>query len=227
MENEMDIVDFIDYLKEKDGDRFKADSDVASYLNITQAQLSQWRTARKNLTNLQIHRLFEKSRRAAEHDIRQSAIQPIVEFFPINCTESPRGKNWELFPTRDGASRHVRGLHQKLCASKGVYLFYDTRGQALYAGRTTRQNLWAEMTSALNRRRGKQKIKLVQHPTRNQEFVSAVDQPRRIENTAVLLADVASYFSAYEIELGMIAALEAFLIRAFPNDLLNTKMETF
>jgi len=223
----MDIMDFVDYLKEKDADRFRTDSDVAAYLNITQAQLSQWRTSRKNLTNLQIHRLFEKSRKAAENEIRQSAIRPIVEFFPIDYTESRQGKNWKLLPTDGSASKHVRGLHQELSTSKGVYLFYDTRGHALYAGRTTNQNLWAEMNNVLNRPRETQKIKLVQHPTRNQKFVSAVDQPRRIKKTPVLLADVASYFSAYEVELGMIAALEALLIRAFANDLLNAKMETF
>ena len=38
---------------------------------------------------------------------------------------------------------------------------------------------------------------------------------------------MACYFSAYEVELGMIAAVEALLIRAFANDLLNARMETF
>ena len=223
----MNIIDFVDYLKEKDGNRFRTDSDVASYLNITQTQLSQWRNKGGNLTNLQIDRLLEKSRKAAANKIRQSAIKPIVEFFPIDYTESRQGKNWELFSTDHGASQHVRGLRQKLSTSKGVYLFYDTRGHALYAGRTTNQNLWAEMNNALNRPRETQKIKLVQHPARNQKFVSASDQPRSIKNTPVLLADVAGYFSAYEVELGMVAAVEALLIRAFANDLLNARMETF
>ena len=227
MGNEMDIIDFVDYLKEKEGNRFRTDSDVASYLNITRTQLSQWRKTGRNLTNLQIDRLFEKSRKAAAIKIRRSAIKPIVEFFPIDYTESRQGKNWELFSTDDSASQHVRGLRQKLSTSKGVYLFYDTRGHALYAGRTTNQNLWAEMNNALNRPRETQKIKLVQHPTRSQKFVSASDQPRSIKNTPVLLADMAGFFSAYEVELGMVAAVEALLIRAFANDLLNARMESF
>ena len=223
----MDIVDFVDYLKERDSDRFKTDSDVASYLNITPARLSQWRKSGGNLTNLQINRLFEKSRLAGANEIRRSAIKPIVEFFPIDYTESRQRKNWKLFPTDDGASRHIRELHQKLSTSKGVYLFYDTRGHALYAGRTTDQDLWAEMNNALNRPRETQKIKLVEHPTGNRKFVPASDRLRSITKTPVLLADMAAYFSAYEVELGMVSALEALLIRAFANDLLNARMETF
>ena len=156
----MDIISFVDHLKRRDSNRFTTDGDVASYLSIDPAQLYQWRKTDRNLTNLQIERLFEKSRRAAANEIRQSAIKPIVEFFPIDFTESRQGKNWELFSKSDGASQHIRGLHQTLSTSKGVYLFYDTRGHALYAGRTTNQNLWAEMNNALNRPRETQKINL-------------------------------------------------------------------
>lgn len=35
------------------------------------------------------------------------------------------------------------------------------------------------------------------------------------------------YFSAYNVDSGMIDALEALLVRGFANDLLNVKMETF
>lgn len=223
----MDIVSFADYLKEKHGDQFRTDREVASYLNITPTRLSQWRRTARKLSNLQIHRIFQKSRKTAENKIRRSAIKPIVEFFPIDYTESRRGKKWELFSRNDDASGNARGLYDKLAASKGVYLFYDTRGQALYAGRTTDQNLWAEMNNALNRPRETQTIKLVQHPARNQPFVSASDQPRSIKRTRILLADLAYYFSAYEVDSGMIAAVEALLIRAFANDLLNARMGTF
>ena len=41
------------------------------------------------------------------------------------------------------------------------------------------------------------------------------------------LADIAAYFSAYEVAPGMIDVIETLLIRAFANDLLNKKMETF
>ena len=45
--------------------------------------------------------------------------------------------------------------------------------------------------------------------------------------TQLELFDLAAYFSAYEVADGMIEELEALLVRAFANDLLNVKMETF
>ena len=41
------------------------------------------------------------------------------------------------------------------------------------------------------------------------------------------LSALAAYFSAYEVPVALIDDMEAFLIRAFPNDLLNKKMEMF
>jgi hypothetical protein len=41
------------------------------------------------------------------------------------------------------------------------------------------------------------------------------------------LYDLAAYFSAYEVLPEMVDDLEALLIRAFPNDMLNYKMEKF
>ena len=83
------------------------------------------------------------------------------------------------------------------------------------------------MKNAFNRDRGRKELFRVQHPTRNQGFVSASDQPRQIRQESVALADIAAYFSAYEVAPGMINVIETLLIRAFANDLLNQKMETF
>ena len=41
------------------------------------------------------------------------------------------------------------------------------------------------------------------------------------------LHDLAAYFSAFHVEDAMIDDVEALLVRAFPNDLLNSKMERF
>ncbi len=83
------------------------------------------------------------------------------------------------------------------------------------------------MKSAFNRDRGRNELFRAKHPVTNREFVSATDRPRKIEQVSVPLADLAAYFSAYEIAPGMIDSIEAVLIRAFANDLLNVRMETF
>ena len=223
----MDIISFVDFLKDKRSDRFKTDNDVANYLGTKPAQIASWRTKKRAkkraITNLQIAGLFERSRKEA----LRTAIRPIVEFYPIVRVRSRQKGQWELFTTDKGAPRPARGLRAALDNSCGVYVFYDTRGRALYAGKTENRTLWKEMKSAFNRDRGRQELFRVRHPGRNQEFVSASKRPRNIRQTSVVLADMAAYFSAYEVAPDMIGAIETLLIRAFANDLLNTKMEAF
>lgn len=227
----MNITGFVDFLKERQSTRFKTNNDVARYLGTKPAQLSNWRTKGRDITNREIAGLLERSRKAAVEqalgEAQRVAIKPIVEFYPIDPVLSRRGKKWELFATGDNAPLPARGLREALDNGRGVYVFYDTRGRALYVGKTEKRTLWKEMGNAFNRDRGRQELFRVRHPTRNQEFVSASDKPRQITQASVVLADMAAYFSAYEVVPGMIDAIETLLIRAFANDLLNKKMETF
>lgn len=159
-------------------------------------------------------------------------VRPIVEFFPIAPVESKRGARYELFTELnedDTAHRYYEGVKKELRESRGIYLFYDSRGSALYAGKAADQNLWAEMNSVFNRSREEvQRIKLVSHPWRNVAYVSSKERSRRITDRAVKLHDLATYFSAYEVEPPeLIGMFEALIIRAFANDLLNVKMENF
>lgn len=223
----MDITDFIDFLREKRGARFKTNNDVAQYLGTKAAQLSNWRTEGRDITNREIAGLFERSRKAAIEEAQGTAIRPVAEFYPIVRVPSRREAKWELFATDDNAPLPARGLRNALDNVRGVYVFYDTRGRALYVGKTEKLTLWKEMNSAFNRDRGRQELFRVRHPTRNQEFVAASEQARQIKQMAVALADLAAYFSAYEVIPGMIKVIETLMIRAFANDLLNKKMETF
>ena len=51
---------------------------------------------------------------------------------------------------------------------------------------------------------------------------------RRIWSQPIKLHDLACYFSAYEFRpKGVIGMFEALIIRAFANDLLNIRMESF
>ena len=223
----MNIIGFVDFLREKQSARFKNNNDVAQYLGTKAAQLSNWRTKGRDITNREIAGMFERSRKAAVEEAQRTAIMPVAEFYPIERTRSPREAKWQLFASADNAPLPERGLRDALDTAQGVYVFYDTRGRALYVGKTKKLTLWKEMNSAFNRDRGRQELFRVQHPTRNQEFVSATDYPRRIRQVSVALADIAAYFSAYEVAPSMIDVIETLLIRAFANDLLNTKMETF
>ena len=114
-----------------------------------------------------------------------------------------------------------------MAAKSGLYVFYDSRGKALYVGQTQKQNIWKEMNLAFNRDRSAQVLMLVKHPERNVEFMPANSKVRQPADTILRLYDLAAYFSAYEVIPEMVDNLEALLVRAFPNDLLNYKMEKF
>ena len=119
------------------------------------------------------------------------------------------------------------GLKRELEDAKGVYIFFDSRGQAIYVGKA-KQNLWKEMNFAFNRKRESvQKIKRVKHPETRVQYKTSYEKTRQIFESAVPLHEIAYYFSAYAVEIGMIDELESLLIRSFANDLLNVQMGRF
>ena len=155
-------------------------------------------------------------------------IDPIVEYLPIDLTESAEGAKWELFSdaAEDGTSVHyLKEIKSLLENSKGIYIFYDSIGRAIYVGKAEKQSLWKEANLAFNRDRGEhQAMWMVDHPAKN---VSKVIRNRKITLGAVQLNYVASYFSAYSVVPEQISSMEAFLIRAFANNLMNKRIETF
>ena len=155
-----------------------------------------------------------------------SIIKPIVEFYPVEAVLSKGGVNMELFPTDSNASTYRQGLRKALDEANGIYVFYDTRGRALYAGKARRQSLWKEMRFAFNRDRTQQ-VYRVKHPTVNKEFKGSDEIARKIAKSNVRLSRMSGYFSAYEVSDDLIDTFEALIVRAFANDLLNSKMENF
>lgn len=203
------------------------DREVAAHLGMTEIQLSNWKNRGKPLTPRQIANAIDKASKVAVCKSHLAIIRPIVEFFPITSVESRGGAKFELFPAgKEDNPLHI-GLRTKLSESFGIYIFYDTRGRAIYAGKAKKQDLWSEMKSAFNRERKTQNLCRVQHPQRRQKFVPAYELSRQPRSTSVLLNDLAAYFSAFEIDGQMINDLEALIVRAFANDLLNVKMEYF
>jgi hypothetical protein len=204
---------------------------IAKHLGMHVAQLSAFKTE-ANLTPLKVANLVQRAVRVGEQRALSTPVKPVVEFYPVDAELNQRGgKLHELFEANVGGKPHPyrTGLKNQLQKSRGIYIFYDSRGCALYAGQAKSQPLWNEMKAAFNRdRQNLQLLRRVAHPNKKAvAFKPSGEKTRQIVQRAVPLSALAAYFSAYEVPADLIDDMEAFLIRAFPNDLLNKKMETF
>jgi len=203
--------------------------ELAARLGLSTVALHNW-AKRSRVTPRQVSGLVRRASVAAASNAEVGAIRPIVEFFPIFKTKSTRSDRYELFSaTVDGRAHPYRkGLRTELENNHGIYIFFDSRGQAIYAGKARKQTIWHEMKLAFNRKRGDlQTIRRVRQPTRKQPYSTSDDKARQIRDFIVPLHDLAAYFSAYQVADGMVNELEAMLVRSFPNDLLNKRMERF
>ena len=158
-------------------------------------------------------------------------IFPIAEYYRLEPCDSKQGAQQLIFSDyrNEKISKYRVGIRKALLQSKGIYIFYDSRGRAIYAGKTDKQSLWKEINLAFNRDRGDlQKIKRTKQIQKNIEYQTYHEKERVIYDQNVLIHDLAVYFSAYHISPSeMIGPLEALIVRAFANDLLNKKMEKF
>ncbi|MBV7460485.1 MULTISPECIES: hypothetical protein [unclassified Acidovorax] len=207
----------------------QTDVELAQALGMRKIQMQAWRSEGKELSALQVANIVSKATEHTKQHIHRTAIRAIVEFFPITPTPTKTGGNQlRVFDAAADKGRYSTELQKVLNATKaGIYIFYDTRGRALYAGQTKKQNIWKEMNLAFNRDRSTQVMTLVKHPINNVEFKPAHQYVRQPHDRMLRLHDLAAYFSAYEIIPEMVDDIEALLVRAFPNDLLNFKMERF
>lgn len=198
----------------------KTDAAIAKHLGISIPAIALWKN-RSHVTPRQIASLVHKA------SFSSNVISPVVEFFPIHRTETRQGAAYEVFAVSDSVGPHPyrTGLKDELLKYHGVYVFFDSRGQAIYAGKARKLKLWKEINNAFNRERKEvQTIKRVGHPVRR---VAYGTRERQIVSREVTLHEIASYFSAYKVPDAMINNLEAMLVRSFANDLLNIKMENF
>lgn len=201
---------------------------IADRLGLARATLRSWAKSDEDLQAFQITNALVKAQGKAVAVAQYDAIKPIVEFYRIECSDSKQNAKYELLPQPSKCTKMQSGIRDELLKRRGLYLFYDSRGHALYAGKARKQSLWKEMNLAFNRDRYEvQAIKLVPHPERQQDFKPAYEKPRQPKDTSLRLYDLAAYFSAYWVTDGMIDDLEALLVRGFANDLLNLRMETF
>ncbi|HGF7178989.1 TPA: hypothetical protein AB5E10_003323 [Vibrio cholerae] len=200
---------------------------LSEKLGLSYATVQKWSNEPRNLTVKQVVSVIEKVSQQSVFDAHLYSIKPIVEYYPIQVAESKQGTHWELFNSDVSGNKRQEDIKDYLRDCSGVYIFYDSRGEALYIGKAKEQSLWDEMKNAFNRDRQTQKIKLVSHPYTGTGFKPAFESPRKIEKINLQLAYMASYFSAYEVEDDMINNVEALLVRVFANSILNIKMEKF
>ena len=201
---------------------------VAQRLGMTVQTLSNW-GARDEVTANQMVALLMKVESAAAQRVQSGALRPIVEFFELDPTQVGTGENYGIFQAKVDGIEHpyLSGLRKELEAHQGIYIFHDSRGRALYAGKARSQSLWKEINLVFNRDRQLQNIRRVNHPERRQDFRTSDELRRQIRTVNVRLHELAAYVSAYEVTDGLIGDLESLLIRAFANDLLNKRMENF
>lgn len=217
-------------IKKRDGRTVLTDLALAEELGISQPTLSMYRN--RDLSAKQIANLMESYAKRAESRLVDRTITPIVEFLHLDPYETRQGTSWQLFsPDRDGGTPrpYLVGLRERLDNAHGIYVFHDSRGRAIYAGKAQQMTLWKEMNNAFNRdRKEVQNIKVVDHPIINLvSYRGPEEVQRRISKRAVALHHIASYVSAYEVPDALIGKFEALIVRAFANDLLNVRMENF
>jgi hypothetical protein len=206
--------------------KFRVATDVAlaKHLGVSIPAIQIWKNQRA-LTARQVAGLIHKA------SFQSNVIRPVVEFFPIERCKTRNGAAFEVFSTDDGnrnSHPYRLGLKNELLKHTGVYVFFDSRGRAIYAGRARRQKLWKEINLAFNRYRGNvQNIRRVKHPTQRRAYQTAEEKRRQIVEFEVELHVLAAYFSAYHVADAMINDLESLLVRSFANDLLNVRMENF
>jgi len=210
--------------------KVRTNGELADMLGITTAAVQIWKN-RANPTSRSLASLVFKAHQAGARRLQDKALRPLVEFFPVSKHESKQGAVYEIFGTsaEDGLPHPYRaGLRQELKNHTGIYIFFDSRGQAIYVGKARKQSLWPEIRSAFNRKRGAvQKIRRVNHPTQRQQYRNSDEKVRHIHQYEVALHELVAYFSAYDVEDGLIDEMEAMLVRSFANDLLNKNMERF
>lgn len=210
-------------------DKELSKAELAGRLGLSVQTLVNWENNEKELTATQVANLLIKATDVAVSAAHLHAVRPIVEIFPIDAHQrSQKGGAWDVFDGGKSAAGYMQGLKDALQNAHGIYIFYDSSGDALYAGKARKQFIWAEMNNAFNRSRKEvQEVMLVNHPVSKDKFVAAHEKSRQPRPTQLFLHQLAHYFSAYEVEDAMIDDVESLLVRAFPNNLLNVKMERF
>lgn len=205
--------------------RTSDDREVAEFLGVSRGTIYNWMNSEQRLTGSKVAAALVRVAKESRKEAFRDTIRPIVEMYELDSAPQAKGDGWVMWDK--SAGRYGAELRAELEKCSGVYIFYDTSGRALYVGKAKGTKLWGEMNNAFNRRRAVQTVKLTKHPVREQAFVPGDEQHRQIPPRQLVLGDMAWYVSAYAVATEMIDEVEALLVRAFPNNVLNVRMEKF
>lgn len=171
-----------------------------------------------------VRRAYEKGETVGQKEAQKNFLRTVVEFFPINKCKSRGEAKWELFSK--SKDQYLRGLYEELSSTKcGIYVFFDSRGRAIYVGRTEKQDIWTRMLQTFNAKSRGDAIYRVRHPKTSVAYKRSDEKKRKIKTAQVPIHELAHYFSAYAVDKNILQAVEGLLIRTSANDLLNSKME--
>ena len=201
----------------------KNDSQLAKAIGITQPTLIRWRRNETRLDANQISNIIKKALKRGEQNARKYSIKPIVEYYPIEDTESKQGAKREILNMTKIREKKIKDI---LLKEHGIYVFYNSQCNAIYVGKAKKRNLWDEMKTTFNLAREPQILWCVDPPSNNRDFLPVYEKRGKIKKRKVYLHKIAHYFSAYSIERDLIDNAEALLIRVFANDLTNEKIES-
>lgn len=223
-----EIIDLLRKSIARSGPDRPTDQSVANFLGLTAAGFAKLQK-RQEVSGENAVSLMISAAKAARTRAYAETIRPIVEFFPCNREPVATGNDRQILDAGTGRDRDRNNqiLKKELETCRGVYIFYDSAGSAIYVGGSKRNSLWAEINLAYNRARSVRNIFCVQHAARLQSASSSGEKRSQVRSTSLPLRDLAGYVSAYHVAEEMIADVEALLLNGFPNNLLNTKIENF
>ena len=212
------------------------DTALANHLALTSWKQNSWKTKianwRKNLSPLSDTEILNLIKDIKDTSIKKSRdathkefIKTIVEYYPIEKVTSKGGKGdkFEISPpvSMKGKWNPIRNDLDK--TRTGIYIFYDSSSRAIYVGKTAGRtgSLWARMKSSFNHDQESRQHYRIDHG--KGDNVNA----RKLGLKPVQLHELAKYFSAYKVDPKFTHNIEALLIRAFADNLMNKKMENF
>ena len=197
--------------------------------NSWKTKLANWRKNSSPLSNTEILNLIkditDTSDKNTRDEIHREFIKTIVEYYPIEKVSSKGGTKFEISPPAF-LKREWDAIRDDLEKTRtGIYIFYDSSSRAIYVGKTAGRtsSLWARMKSSFNAAQQKSR----QHYRVDHGKGDKVNT-RKLRQKGVQLHQLAKYFSAYEVvDSQFTHNIEALLIRAFADNLMNKKMENF
>jgi hypothetical protein len=169
-------------------------------IDIGPATRSQW-LKKKQISST----IFRNALKKVRTQTLEHAISPIAEYHYV---DGDHEENVDSFANRLNNRQLVTQLQRQ---EGGIYAFFDSTGELVYVGKTTK-NLFTEM----QQRYKNKKI-----------FFRTLSSKGKAKWNSWVIEDVAQFVSAYGIDKAFVTNIEALLTRLIINMGSNIKVESF